>query len=554
MHFELGKIYAARRKWRAAARQLERAVEIVPDRPRFWIQLARAYAGPDPTRASKSLREKAASASDRARAQPSEIVEGGFRRLQAVYNRIGNCEEAVRIAQLERFERERRKWQPDLPPSTELEALLDRLDEQELWEAMQVCVQLGQRYLRSADKEHVPRVANRLVKELGKLCEQHPREVRQHGIYALTAEVLHAADRKTDALRYAEAAVVHDPMSEAARRVLAQLYLDLGHFEQAREAWCAALVADPDGPDTNFGMGQCLVQLALDAHEPQRREGMLRDAAVYLRNALKLYQLRAFDDGHNRKPAPTSFEGEVRFWLGRAFFELDDYEQAVTHFQLCVTLAFQPLLSQLRLGVAHLRLGHVSSGEGTLEDVCSECSPESAAGEAGSVTVGPPGDALCRWEIVAWARIYLAGSHIDRDVAIPEAVMTIDQVRAEVEQRQSGLSRVGLLAGCADWQGWAKFQDGDVSGAASCLGESVKLQPTAEAYAHLARVHADLALREGDRVGPERDITRAYNYAALARRMGLGTEQAAPLEDALRRLDVERHAEKVDASMGRTGK
>ena len=540
MHFELGKVYAARRKWGAAAEQLERAVEIVPDRPRFWIQLARAYAGPDPTRASQALRDRAAFASDRAMAQPSEIVEGGFQRLQTVYTRIGRCQQAVRSAQLEQFEREREKWRADVPPNVELEAMLDRLDEQELWEATQVCVQLGQRYLRCADTEHVQRVADRLVKELGNLCKKHPREVRRHGIYALTAEVLHAAERKTDALRYAEAAVVHDPLSKPARRVLAQLYLDLGHLEQAREAWCAALVADPDGPSTNFGMGQCLVRLALDTHDPQRRSGLLCEATRYLRNALKLYQLGPADGEGDGDDAvvPSDIEGQVRFWLGRAFFELDDYEQAVTQFQLCVTLDFQPLLSRLRLGVAHLRLGHVCSGERILEEVCSECSPESASPDAGSVNLGPPGDALSRRDIVAWARIYVAGSHIDRDAAIPDAVETIQAVRAQVEEHQHADSRAGMLAACADWEGWAKFQEGDSDGAIKCLGLSVTLQPTAEAYAHLARVHADLALREDDRRRQHRDIDRARHYAALARRIGLGLQQDAPLEESLRRLEL----------------
>jgi tetratricopeptide (TPR) repeat protein len=88
LHFELGKIHAARRKWRRAARRLEKAVELDPDRPRFWIQLARANAGPRSGRQLRAHESRALLASERARARPSYIVDEGFERLKEVYGRL----------------------------------------------------------------------------------------------------------------------------------------------------------------------------------------------------------------------------------------------------------------------------------------------------------------------------------------------------------------------------------------------------------------------------------------------------------------------------------
>lgn len=278
MHFELGKVYAARRKWRAAARQLERAVEIVPDRPRFWIQLARAYAGPDPTEVSESLRKRAAFASGRAIAQPSDIVQGGFERLKEVSPASETASRRTASPVSSDSSMSARHGGPTNRPAP------SSRHGSTGW-ARRTCGRPPRCLCNSAGGISDAPTRNTSSaspigssRELDSLCKKHPREVRRHGIYALTAEVLHAAERKTEALRYAEAAVVHDPLSESARKVLAQLYLDLGHLEQAKEA--------------------------------------------------------------------------------------------VTQFQLCVTLRFQPLLSHLRLGVAHLRLGHVCSGERILRGVC----------------------------------------------------------------------------------------------------------------------------------------------------------------------------------------
>ncbi|HSH61389.1 MAG TPA: hypothetical protein VK988_17455, partial [Acidimicrobiales bacterium] len=118
---------------------------------------------------------------------------------------------------------------------------------------------------------------------------------------------------------------------------------------------------------------------------------------------------------------------------------------------------------------------------------------------------------------------------------------------AEAQARPDGNPPPGLLAACADWEGWACFLLDDHDKAIEDLHRSIRLEPTPEAYCHLARVYASRAL-DGNSFGErKRDATRARHYADLAVGLGLGARQAKPLEDALRRLDAERADEREPA-------
>ncbi len=540
LHFELGKIYAARRQWLRAARQLEKAVEIDPDRPRFWIQLARAYAGPRSDRQRRLCQRRALFASERARTQPSLIVDQGFERLKKVYTRLECDEHLSQVRELQEFENDRRTWNGTVPSSPELERRLSGLKSGPVWERTQVCVQLAERYLDVIDKKRASRVADLLADNLEDLRRHHPREVKENHIYALVAEALHAADRDTDALRYGEAAVFYDPLSARARKALAAVYATLGHFEQATDAWRAALVCDPDGPDTNLALGETLMRHALGSPESDARRAMFTEATTYLRSALKLAAVSGISTGPRDGASKMSeIEGRARFWLGRAAFELDVYEQAVTHLQVCVTLDHEPLLARLRLGVAYLRMGHVCDGERVLAEIKSYAEAMASSPQNGSTIVGPLGDRLTVREVLAWARVYLAGSRIERDVDLEDAIKDIREVAAKARSKSDGGTSPGLLAACADKEGWARFLLNEHERAVEKLQESIRLEPTAEAYLHLAQVHANRALDTTAPAKRLRDETRARHYGEFARSLGLGSQQAEPLDRLIRRLDVE---------------
>jgi tetratricopeptide (TPR) repeat protein len=566
LHFELGKVYAARRRWRAAARQLERAVEIRPDRPRFWVQLARAYAGPlcvAPGRRGpggavrEELWRKALAASERAYQQPSQLADSGFDRLLALHATVTSCdvgahghsketdEQLHRLGQLLQvrdFETRRREWNDGDPRDEELEAELGALTGDALWEDVQVSLELARRYLQRSEREQKGRVdfalriTGRLLDRMEKLHRFHRPEVKRQDVYATIARVLHAAGRSREALPHAQRAVRYDPLSYEARTALAEIELTLGHLAEAETAWRRALVAEPERPYPIFRLGESLVRMALECHAAERRCSMLEEATDHFRTALDLVDLQgpAEESKGAASPDPLA-KGQVAYWLGRALFDLDRYEEATTELQLAIRLGYQTPLARLRLGVAYVRMGHFCEGEREFEQILADAGPPRRKG--GRRMVGPPGDELSWRAVQVWARIYRAGAHIDRDAGVKEAIGEIEDVGGQIEDFPPA-ERGAFRAVCADWEGWGWFRLNEPDRAIERLTRSVDLEPTGEAYLHLALVHAHRAgygrLAEQRR----RDEDRARHYAELAGRMGLGVQQRKPLDDMLRQLDA----------------
>ncbi|HWC11720.1 MAG TPA: tetratricopeptide repeat protein [Acidimicrobiales bacterium] len=568
LHFELGKVYAARRKWRAAIRHFERAVQIVPDRPRFWVQLARAYAGPlcqthggEQARDDCAhLRRQALAASKRAYEQPSELADSGFDRLAALYRTLARCgvdpedrdeqlERLAKVRQIRRFETQRRRWETEPPADRALAEQLDALDCEALWESTQLCLEIARRYRREtngqleAGRDVAGKVAERLLELMDELGRLHPREVHRRDVHAVVAQLLHGAGRQAEALREAEAAVVHNPLSYQARATLAEVQLALGHLAQAEAAWRGALVCEPDRPYANFRLAETLVRRALECHFPERKRSMLEAAKEQFKTTLALCDLRGHPAGPDgESPATAVSTGQVAYWLGRAHFDLDEYEEAATQLELAVHLDHQRPLARLRLGVAYVRMGHFCEGEHEFEEVLGGAG--SPREDADQRVVGPPGDELSWREVRTWARIYLAAAHIERDAGVKEAVATIEQVGADLEKLDPRVV-AGFRAVCADWEGWGWFVLGDDDRAIERVTSSVEHEPTADAYLHLAQLYARRAL-DGPEGGQRRsDEERARRAAELARRMGLGVVQQRPLDAVLGRLDVESVAQPV---------
>jgi tetratricopeptide (TPR) repeat protein len=283
------------------------------------------------------------------------------------------------------------------------------------------------------------------------------------------------------------------------------------------------------------------VKIALSCHAPERRRTMLEEATGHFGRALQLLELQEARDGDDGEDADAIerdlTRGEVAYWLGRARFDLDQYEEAVTALQLAVLMRYQTPLARLRLGVAYVRLGHFCEGESEFEEILQRNGRPS--GDDDRPMVGPPGDELSWREIEVWASIYKAGARIERDAGVNEAIADIENLAERIENLPEG-KRVSARAACEDWKGWGWFRLNEVDRAIQYVTRSVDLEPTGEGYLHLALVHAHRVVYGRQAEQRRREEERARYYAELAGRMGLGAQQRTPLDDMLRRLDSEK--------------
>lgn len=568
LHFELGKVLAAGNEWTKAARRFRKAVILEPDRPRYLVQLARACAK-RPGKAS--MRTEALAASARALEQPSQMTITAFERLATAERDLGNLAEAERIAALKDFEGARRKWSPDSPPNADLERQLKGLNptaadgssrEQAVWQLSQVALELAERYIGASDArpQKLKRIAEHLENSLDLLKQRHAKEVQRHDVSAIVAEAFLKAglshsepsEQRSNllgrALEAAESAVLQNPLSCKSRTVLARAHLALEHLDLAKKEWEKALVCNPDSPQINLAIGECLVRSGLRVRGGERRTELLGDARRYLEDSLELYEL-VEAPVQGRRESKDDFErrclrlrkqlglskGRARFWLGRAHFELDEYEKAAASFQLANALEFKPHLARLYTGISYVRTGAVCEGERELQDLLAELSTTSLRPETCLGTPEESGERVTVKELAALAEINIVASLTDRDARLEQNLVRLGEVKKRVGN--GAVNSDVLLANIADVEGWTRFRlNKELEEILQCLKDSIEKLPSAEAYLHLALVHAECSHRKGEDCSVHQK--RARDFARLATRMGLAERQQVQLDDALRMLAV----------------
>jgi tetratricopeptide (TPR) repeat protein len=553
LFFELGKLNAAQERWHEASQAFEQALRLEPNRPRFLVHLARALA-------HQSGRAKdALEACKKALEWPSQLRSSGFKRLRESYDMLEqqraalertpkrNADEEKDLAALCELDYERRV--AEVKALQSFQSRRDAANRQEahagpdrgvIWTEAQEELERGQADLEQGSTEAAVRAVTHLQRAADLLSCSYPQEGKRRDVYALVAKAENAAGRPEEALRSAELAIRRNPLSATGRTELAEAYLAFGQYDLAMAAFELALLCDPDNPEMNFKMGEALIRASLASHDLERRRATLKRAGPRLQNALDLYEVQAGreEDKVSRSAVQSHIQtakGLARYWLGRSYFECDEYENAITQFRIARVLRYDPPLVELHLGLALLRIGALARAEESFEQVIRVVEPMCMNPSMRGRTLGPPGDDKTSEEIRAEARLHLAASYIERNVRLEHAIEIINQVCATIDQLRPGM-QVRCRATSADWRGWAYFKRGDAQAAIRSLTESTELEATPEAYLHLGVVHAQLALGTRKRADRLVSATRAREFAALADRIGVAEEQSRPLRELLKRL------------------
>jgi tetratricopeptide (TPR) repeat protein len=553
LFFELGKLNAAQERWREASQAFEQALQLEPNRARFLVHLARALAH------QPGLAKEALDACRKALESPSQLRSSGFGRLRQSYDLLEQ-----RRAALEQTAKRTDDEEKDLAVLRELNyedrvAEVSELqssqsprepanhqgahpepDRNVIWTKAQEELEQGKADLEQGSREAAGRAATHLQRAADLLSRSYPHEGQRWDLYALIAKAENAAGRPEEAFRSAELAIRRNPLSATGRTELAQAYLAFGQYDLAMAAFELALLCDPDNPEMNFKMGEALLRASLASHDLERRRATLKQAGPRLQNALDLYEVQAVREedivGHSAAQSQMqTAKGLARYWLGRTYFECDEYENAITQFRIARVLRYEPPLVELQLGLALLRIGALALAEESFEQAIGAVEPTCLNPSMWGCTLGPPGDDKTPEEIRAEARLHLAASYIERNVRLESAIEIIDQVCAAIDQLRPGM-QARCRATSADWRGWAYFKQGDIQAAIRSLTESIELEATPEAYLHLGMVHAQLASNTRRRADRLASATRAREFATLADRLGVAEEQSSPLRELLKRL------------------
>ena len=510
VHFSLGDVRDERGRPKQAADAYRAALEIAPRDVEYWAHLARALARAD------ARQEEVRVAAGRALESPYTASQDTLNVVAEALDELGDGQEAERVRamkkHLSRLAAEVKVGGSEPPPervasmSTFLSELADQMEELDdvggptaevaasletlkrsladrissgdwdgrAWERAQTEIVLG--YLATRDEDWHD-AEQSLEAAIDKLKAEHSGEIGERGLGAELARLqLQQTRRTAQALASAEKAIDLDPLSPKARGALAEVRSSLGEWDVAKEALEIALLRAPEAPEAHLRLGECTLELARRSRDGERRNGLLREAAVHLAQALDLYpsdQLRETARTHEL--------------LGLVHLELCRYEDAIARFE--VVRALQPqngLASLEHLGRAYMANGDYPRGEA----VCQKLIEQVGKGDLGDV-VDRRGDvAVSRGELLGKANLQLAKARVERDVDLDHA---LELVRDAKRSLGSPVLKtlVQIEAECWACEGLVLYKQGKLDEALERLERAALLGRDPRVYLHLAMVCAE---------------------------------------------------------------
>jgi tetratricopeptide (TPR) repeat protein len=490
IRFEYGAAACAHGKTRIGIKEFTAALRIQPTRALYWASLAAAQAQrlgetdePNLSNAQavdanslEALEVKQAIANAFAlvdcHANDPETRES-LRSVARAYAFLGDTKAAADALGMAGFARECRQLLERGDAST-LKKRLER--EREPWKQAQLRIALGTLYLDSGRDAKV--AAKYLELALQALQKPFPLEVARRRVRILLARAHLEQGEEALALQELARAVGDQPLRSDEREALADTFLRLGDYEQARVVLQDALLWAPDRGELYSKLGECLRSLATDVREPGRRQQVLRAAADNFEQALEL----------TGKHSPRQ-----RVWLhyklGRLFIELGDFEDGIAHLRYVSGRAAGPLVGAL-LGEAYLKTRAYALAEHELTRVIREIEANGAEIVDLGAELDEPGWATPR--VLTQSRALLARAYASRganldsaDTKVREAWQSLDAVPDEAAR---SILRAALLL----VEGLILLKRQRPEEAVDRFDQSLDLEASLDGYLNLARACREL--------------------------------------------------------------
>jgi tetratricopeptide (TPR) repeat protein len=380
------------------------------------------------------------------------------------------------------------------------------------WEAGHLAELLAKVSLAQHDPQEALRWYGQALEIFG---AHHPGEIGRRGLQAARASALLVAGQRSDALAAATQAVRIDPMSSYERDRLADCHFELGDWDQARQAWQAALRFAPDRPPTHHNIALCWFNEALAAGDRQARRTALEQAAAAFERA---QSLRAPDD-----PALADAQfllAEIRALLGQVSASLALWQTLENRGHLAIAVA-------LRLADLMLREVWADAAERRFELLVTQLrsiaadTPQRMA-QPVPMPAGRP-DTETHQEALVWALLGQAAAIGQRGLGLTAADALLHAAREACGALPDTGPRRQWLAACDRIDGGVAMQRGDTAAARPLLERALAVSSHAEGYRRLAEcLLADL--------DPALDDPAARALAARVKRL-LDHADAVDLDD-----------------------
>jgi len=540
--FELARMYYAWGKYDEAIEEYTFALHINPEDAKCWAYLALAYAAVSTTQTitlpttailnkaqAKSACEKALSYLPSA---SPDTLNDILKRIIETYDKIGEESNRNLIRDmkdlLEAYDKlagtadsgSVQERQESVFSVVTLEEQLSRYSEEErawnraqAWIGAQVSLVLGRLSLASSRPQEAERYFKKAIEWLKK---SFPKEIQAHELQALLVYALLNQKKHDEALQVAEQALAFVPQSYFEREALGDVYFTLNQFEDAIEAWQDALLRRdafmrmlPDLPnldtsamhfkigasylpkkdalDIHYKIGISYVELAEYLRELTKRSDVLKQAIMYLEQALSLYE----GDQQLEKRA-------IHYFLGFLHFELGEYEDAISCLQSAKTSHFVRLTSLFYLGCAYLKNKDYDAALKQFNLLLEEAGKLERRMPLSDLVEAEYVGFMSLGEILAMALWGIALTNAERNTNLQRALVLVETAQDYIDDLLQSKSPLHFPANCKDCKGWILLKMGRIDDAIPFLQQAISLSSNPQGYLHLALAYERKLQASGD--------------------------------------------------------
>ena len=480
MEFDRARLRVDDKRFEKAIESYRAALRIDRENPVYWagLAVAQAHAGQVARgRASCDAALDALSPVFRRTLEPgvpdrdAALRANTLKCLSEAYTQLQDEPGRRRIADLDTLAAGILEAEADVrsPDADRLEAMLDALGDDQMWEREQVGLALA-RSLGVLDrwKEASERYEH-LIYEL----EEHRRDgIRQHALWAKYAKTLRRQPRrKQEALTAAARGLVLNPISAIARREVGKAHFALLQYEEALEAWQHTLWLTPNDATLHWKTAFSHWSVAHDRHDWASRRAAFVQAADGFAQAAVLFGIE--------NVAGWAWS---RFWLGRTWSELGELDRAVTDLRAAKGCGDTALPARVLLGEVYLAAGESGLGNhqfararAAVEEACARAQDRGAF-LARNVDADW-GETLTYREVYARILLGAAEDGITAQGSPAEAREHAERAFALADEIEHPRSQCLVKAHALELQSRLDFDGDDLSSALEKMQQAARLNP-----------------------------------------------------------------------------
>jgi tetratricopeptide (TPR) repeat protein len=326
-------------------------------------------------------------------------------------------------------------------------------------------------------------------------------------------------------LKVAEQAVASEPYDYDSHRLLGQIYVLTHQLDLAEKELTTSLALEPNNPRSVQWLAKSYWKRLITASTIITREQAAQDAIKSLQGIAKIIEQQLPPTDKYQVSDRTEARGWTHYWLGRFYFELLDYDAALTHLRIAAVLNFGSAAVHLGMGAIYLKNNRYDQVE-----ECCRLVLKQDVNRANEHFIDDEWGKDNRFEYTFSAHLLMAVSMAERGADlrlasqhVTEAVQTLKSARWILDDNNRRTGCIAKLLCCKGWLDFIaalenandnKLKDRWLAKAARRLKSSASLVADADTYYKLGQVYTERAnLDSNNREHWSMQATRAYRRA-----------------------------------------